>query len=199
MRSKYKIVFLGNASVGKTTLISQFIYKQADDKYNPTIGIDFLSTKTEINNKEVRLQLWDTAGQERFNSIIPNYTRDSFISVIVFDLTNIESFNNLKHWIEDLVWINDLEKKCKLIIVGNKKDREDVIPDLIQKGSEFAKTVNGKYVSTNAMSYDGIDDMVKAMYEYIGEDILESGNVVDLGTEKEALRVDLSGTKKRCC
>ena len=80
--SKYKIVFLGDQSVGKTSIINRFIYDTFEDVYQATIGIDFLSKPVYVDEKTIRLQLWDTAGQERFKSLIPSYVKDSSVAVI---------------------------------------------------------------------------------------------------------------------
>ena len=121
---KFKLVFLGEQSVGKTSLITRFMYDSFDNTYQATIGIDFLSKtmyledRTVSNNVDsswevnpplksahrkaifdlffvlqVRLQLWDTAGQERFRSLIPSYIRDSTVAVVVYDITNANSFH----------------------------------------------------------------------------------------------------------
>jgi Ras-related protein Rab-6A len=200
MRTKYKIVFLGNQSVGKTTLISQYIYKQADEKYHPTIGIDFLSTKMEMNDREVRLQLWDTAGQERFNSIIPNYTRDSFMAVVVFDVTNKSSFEQIDHWIKDLVRINDPENKVKILVVGNKIDllQEDGRREMGEMGRKKAEEHGGKYVQTCAMSYKDIEELVTAVNNLIREDIQLRGNIIELGSSKDVLTLEASKSRG-CC
>ncbi|TBU07285.1 small GTP-binding protein [Hamiltosporidium magnivora] len=200
MRSKYKIVFLGTQSVGKTTLISQFVHRHADEKYHPTIGIDFLSTKIDINGKEVKLQLWDTAGQERFNSIIPNYTRDSFIAIVVFDLSNQKSFEQIDHWINDLVRIHDTNNYVKVIIAGNKKDliSEEQRLSFSSLGNQKAQEHKGKYVETSAMKYEDIYELVKTVNDYIFEDIQRSDSVIDLNKESEV--INLEATRKgRCC
>lgn len=118
---KYKIVFLGDQSVGKTSLITRFMYDTFDETYAATIGIDFLlKTMYLDDNRTIRLQLWDTAGQERFRSLIPSYIRDSHVAVICYDITNKKSFNNLDKWIKDV----KLERGDDVIIVlvGNKSD-----------------------------------------------------------------------------
>ncbi|POI25301.1 hypothetical protein CIB84_010949 [Bambusicola thoracicus] len=84
---KFKLVFLGEQSVGKTSLITRFMYDSFDNTYQATIGIDFLSKTMYLEDRTIRLQLWDTAGQERFRSLIPSYIRDSAVAVIVFDIT----------------------------------------------------------------------------------------------------------------
>ncbi|KAM0673471.1 Ras- protein Rab-6B [Gurleya vavrai] len=198
MRSKYKIVFLGNQNVGKTTLISQYVYQQADDKYNPTIGIDFLSTKLTLLNKEVSLQLWDTAGQERFNSIIPSYTRDCFISVIVYDINNLDSFNNIDHWVNNLVKINESNKNVKIIIVGNKKDNcTENLVELVEKGNEKAKELGGVFVLTCAMCYQDIEELVRTINALIEEDIKACENIIDLGRNVHDIKI--SAKRKFCC
>uniref|UniRef100_A0A7M4EPC9 RAB41, member RAS onco family n=1 Tax=Crocodylus porosus TaxID=8502 RepID=A0A7M4EPC9_CROPO len=85
---KFKLVFLGEQSVGKTSLITRFMYDSFDNTYQATIGIDFLSKTMYLEDRTIRLQLWDTAGQERFRSLIPSYIRDSAVAVIVFDITS---------------------------------------------------------------------------------------------------------------
>nr|POE45009.1 ras-related protein rabh1b [Quercus suber] len=84
--AKYKLVFLGDQSIGKTSIITRFMYDKFDNTYQATIGIDFLSKTMYLEDRTVRLQLWDTAGQERFRSLIPSYIRDSSMAVIVYDV-----------------------------------------------------------------------------------------------------------------
>jgi GTPase SAR1 family protein len=86
---KFKLVFLGEQSVGKTSLITRFMYDNFDAQYAATIGIDFLSKTMYVDNRTIRLQLWDTAGQERFRSLIPSYIRDSSVAVVVYDITSL--------------------------------------------------------------------------------------------------------------
>ncbi len=86
--AKYKLVFLGDQGVGKTSMITRFMYDTFDNAYQATIGIDFLSKTMYLEDRTVRLQLWDTAGQERFRSLIPSYIRDSSVAVVVFDITS---------------------------------------------------------------------------------------------------------------
>ena len=99
---KFKLVFLGEQAVGKTSIITRFMYDTFDSMYNPTIGIDFLSKMMYLEDRTIRLQLWDTAGQERFKSLIPSYIRDSTAAVIVYDVTNEKSFTNLSQWMTEV-------------------------------------------------------------------------------------------------
>ena len=90
---KFKVVFLGESSVGKTSLINRFLNDTFDNVYRATIGIDFMTKRVYREDKKfVSFQIWDTAGQERFRSLIPSYVRKSSIAVIMYDITNPETF-----------------------------------------------------------------------------------------------------------
>ncbi|CDQ77032.1 unnamed protein product [Oncorhynchus mykiss] len=98
---KFKLVFLGEQSVGKTSLITRFMYDSFDNTYQATIGIDFLSKTMYLEDRTIRLQLWDTAGQERFRSLIPSYIRDSAAAVVVYDIARLplsENYVRLQLW-----------------------------------------------------------------------------------------------------
>merc|ERR1711937_238697 len=117
---KFKLVFLGEQSVGKTSLITRFMYDSFDNTYQATIGIDFLSKTMYLEDRTVRLQLWDTAGQERFRSLIPSYIRDSTVAVVVYDVTNQASFLNTAKWVEDVR--AERGNDVVICLVGNKTD-----------------------------------------------------------------------------
>jgi len=117
---KYKLVFIGDQSVGKTSIISSFMYDTFDAHYASTIGIDFVSKSVPVDDGTVRLQLWDTAGQERFRSLIPSYIRDSHVAVVVFDITNRETFDSTAKWIADVRAQRGSD--VVIVLVGNKTD-----------------------------------------------------------------------------
>uniref|UniRef100_A0A4W6DER3 RAB6B, member RAS oncogene family a n=1 Tax=Lates calcarifer TaxID=8187 RepID=A0A4W6DER3_LATCA len=127
---KFKLVFLGEQSVGKTSLITRFMYDSFDNTYQATIGIDFLSKTMYLEDRtlslsepQVRLQLWDTAGQERFRSLIPSYIRDSTVAVVVYDITNVNSFQQTSKWIDDVR--TERGSDVIIMLVGNKTDLAD--------------------------------------------------------------------------
>ncbi len=114
------MVFLGDQSVGKTSIIHRFIYDQFEESYSATIGIDFMSHKMYVEDKTIILNLWDTAGQERFKSLIPSYIKDSAVAIVVYDITSKQSFQSVNKWIEDARNLRDDE--VLLVLVGNKSD-----------------------------------------------------------------------------
>lgn len=145
---KYKLVFLGEQSVGKTSIITRFMYDTFDNNYQATIGIDFLSKTLYLENRTVRLQLWDTAGQERFKSLIPSYIRDSSAAVVVYDVTNRHSFMSTTKWIEDV----RAERGLHVIIalVGNKTDLTDRRQVSFAEGEAKSKEHEVMFFETSA-------------------------------------------------
>jgi Ras-related protein Rab-6A len=136
--AKYKLVFLGDQSVGKTSIITRFMYDNFDRHYQATIGIDFLSKTMYLEDRTVRLQLWDTAGQERFRSLIPSYIRDSSVAVIVYDVSNRASFLNTTKWVEDVR--AERGNDVVICLVGNKTDLgNDKRQITTEEGEELAK------------------------------------------------------------
>lgn len=136
---KHKLVFLGDQSVGKTSIITRFMYDTFDRQYQATIGIDFLSKTLYLEDRTVRMQLWDTAGQERFRALIPSYIRDSAGAVVVYDVTNRASFTSTFKWIEDVR--AERGDDVVVILVGNKCDlpekREVSTEEAEQKAQDY--------------------------------------------------------------
>lgn len=156
---KFKLVFLGDQSVGKTSIITRFMYDTFDSNYQATIGIDFLSKTMYLEDRNVRLQLWDTAGQERFKSLIPSYIRDSAVAVVVYDITSQESFENAMRWIEDV----RVERGNDVVImlVGNKCDLADKRLVEYDEGERRAKELGTLFVETSAKAGIGIKTLFR--------------------------------------
>ncbi|KAG0165646.1 Ras- protein Rab-6B [Apophysomyces sp. BC1034] len=170
---KFKLVFLGEQSVGKTSLITRFMYDTFDNTYQATIGIDFLSKTMYLDDRTIRLQLWDTAGQERFRSLIPSYIRDSSVTVVVYDITNRNSFLNTSKWIDDV----RAERGTDVIIVlvGNKTDLNDKRQVTVDEGEKKAREYNVMFIETSAkVGYN-----VKPLFRKIGHALPGMENSID--------------------
>ncbi|CAN6461262.1 unnamed protein product [Victoria cruziana] len=146
--AKYKLVFLGDQSVGKTSIITRFMYDKFDNTYQATIGIDFLSKTMYLEDRTVRLQLWDTAGQERFRSLIPSYIRDSSVAVIVYDVASRQSFLNTITWIEEVH--TERGSDVIIVLVGNKTDLVDKRQVSIEEGEAKAHELGVMFIETSA-------------------------------------------------
>jgi Ras-related protein Rab-6A len=145
---KFKLVFLGEQSVGKTSLITRFMYDSFDNTYQATIGIDFLSKTMYLEDRTIRLQLWDTAGQERFRSLIPSYIRDSTVAVVVYDITNSNSFQQVNKWIEDVR--AERGNDVIIMLVGNKTDLQDKRQVTMEEGERKAQELGVMFIETSA-------------------------------------------------
>ncbi|EMP33488.1 Ras-related protein Rab-6A [Chelonia mydas] len=113
-----------------------------------TIGIDFLSKTMYLEDRTIRLQLWDTAGQERFRSLIPSYIRDSAAAVVVYDITNVNSFQQTTKWIDDVR--TERGSDVIIMLVGNKTDLADKRQVSIEEGERKAKELNVMFIETSA-------------------------------------------------
>ncbi|KAJ2020782.1 GTPase Ryh1 [Coemansia sp. RSA 376] len=160
---KYKLVFLGEQSVGKTSIITRFMYDTFDTTYQATIGIDFLSKTMYLEDHTVRLQLWDTAGQERFRSLIPSYIRDSSVALVIYDITNRESFSQTSKWIEDVR--AERGNDVVIVLVGNKTDLGDTRQVSSEEGEKRARDLNVMFMETSAKAGHN----VKALFKKIAQ------------------------------
>jgi small GTP-binding protein len=126
-KTKYKIAFLGNQSVGKSSIIEKYINNRFSEESNvhsiaiqPTVGIDFLAKTVRYDSRSYRLQLWDTAGQERFKSLIPSYLKDAICAIIVYDVTNKQSLADADSWLQ--LYSENKTFEGYTVLVGNKID-----------------------------------------------------------------------------
>ncbi len=116
--TRHKIIFVGDAGVGKTTIIGRIMDNPFSDVYEPSIGVDFMSKNIKFRGQNVKLQMWDTAGQEKYKGLIPSYVRNSSIVFLVYDITSKVSFDNIPKWIN---FIRTIENST-LVLCGNKID-----------------------------------------------------------------------------
>ena len=137
---KYKLIFLGDAMVGKSCILNRFINDTFTEDYQATIGLDFQTKNVQIDNQNIHLLLYETSGQEKFRSLIPMYTRDSNIILLVYDVTSIDSFSHLSNWLESLTNVN--KEEVIFAVVGNKTDLNDRRVVNSEDGENYAK-VNG--------------------------------------------------------
>jgi len=148
-----KILLIGQSGVGKSCLLCRF----TDDTFNVdnavTIGVDFKMKKITVDNNNIKLALWDTAGQERFRTLTPNYYRDGQGAILVYDVSNRDSFTCLETWINEL---NRYSTKNNIIkmVVGNKIDQERQVTR--EEGIEFARRHRTLFIETSAKTKEGV-------------------------------------------
>ena len=153
----FRICLLGDANVGKTSLLSRFCDNSFKEKYNNTIGVDFRLVTLKCNGFISKIHIWDTAGQERFRSLALNYLNNSHGFIFMYDITDRDSFNNVVNWI-DLA----LEKNVKTIanfLVGNKCDNEGKRQISIEEGKNLAKDKNLFFMETSAKANNNVQKL----------------------------------------
>ena len=160
-----KIIILGDSNVGKTSILLKYVDGYFPTIYVATIGVEYKVKKITINGVDINLHIWDTAGQERFRSITKSFMQNADGIIYVYDITQRESFNNLKTWIRES---DQATQGFKKIIVGNKIDLENnrkIGKDVVQK---FCEENNIKGVEMSAKEGKNIGEC----FEYLARDII---------------------------
>jgi len=170
MAIKYKIIILGEAAVGKTSLRQRFMGKGFQASYGMTIGADFAAYRLTENGKDYVLNIFDLAGQQRFNDLNRGYYAGTNGAVIVFDVTRPATYENIPSWIEQLVK-NTGGTVCPLVLVGNKSDLRDDSPSSVAKeiAEQYVKELSEwsgfdvSYFDTSALTGDNVDSAFRAL------------------------------------
>ena len=136
---KIQLILIGESGVGKTSLIRRYTNNIFNSNHLETIGIEFYSREERINNKIIQIKFWDTAGQEIFHSLTKNFYRKADGIIIVYDITNKESFERVQDWIKSVYDNTETYKEIQMIIVGNKIDLEERREVSYNEGSIFAQ------------------------------------------------------------
>ena len=196
-----QILLIGDSLVGKTCLIQRYVNGTFKDDYILTVGLDYHTKLEIINNLNVSVKLWDTAGQERFKALTPSFFRNAEGVVIAYDVTNSESFDNLKFWISSIK-TNLFEKNIfiPIIIIGNKIDLEDMREISKDVASAFAKENKFKYFETSAKTGEGVDEAFRDLVNQVlaNLDKNEEGTIERKSVKIEENKVDKQ-KKKGCC
>ncbi|XP_063237792.1 ras-related protein Rab-31 [Bacillus rossius redtenbacheri] len=152
-----KIVVLGAQGVGKTSMVVRYIGKMFSHHISPTIGASFFTCKLNVENTRVKLQVWDTAGQERFRSMAPMYYRNANAALLVFDITQYDSFTSVKNWVKELK--RNVEEPMVLNLVGNKTDLESERRVRREEACSYASSIGANYFESSALHDEGIEDV----------------------------------------
>ena len=197
----FKLILVGDSGVGKSCLLLRFADDTYTQSYISTIGVDFKIKTIQLDDKTVKLQIWDTAGQERFRTITSSYYRGAHGIIIVYDVTDRESFNNVKHWIEEInKYAADGVKK---LLVGNKSDLQSKKVVSFDEARELADSLGIGFMETSAKNSHNVEQAFHLMANEIKEKVattpagglgsrLQSGRQLQEGTRIE-------GDQQGCC
>jgi len=181
----FKLLIIGNSAVGKTS----FLFRYADDSYTSafvsTVGIDFKVKTVQRNNKRVKLQIWDTAGQERYRTITTAYYRGAMGFLLMYDITNEDSFNAVQDWatqIKTYSW-----DSAQVMLVANKADMENERVVSTERGEELARQLGFDFFETSAKENlnvsQSFDRLVDVICDKMAESLEESAQAASSGTQ----------------
>ena len=198
---QYKLIFLGDQSVGKTCILNRYVNNEFTENYQATIGLDFQSKNITIGNQDINILFYDTAGQEKFRSLIPLYTRDAKIILLVYDITCKESFLHLSDWLQELTNVN--KEEVIFALVGNKNDLKDNRQVTIEEGQKFAEENNFIFQEISAKENDGFSELfdnklfeeIKNKFKPEGQQPKSDRNDIVLNDEENKEKTK----KKGCC
>ena len=202
----FKLIVIGDTSVGKTSLLTRFTERSFHPFYSPTIGIDFRVKSLKINNKLIKLQIWDTSGNERFQAITSLYYKNADGFVIVYDSTNPSSLKNVQEWYNRVSThcskANEFDFKNRFLIVGNKIDI--MIPPFgvsTDEGKTYAERLGLAFTETSIKSNINVNDV----FYMISRTILQMTETIEPYNieEDESLFKGLLHSRKKkkllCC
>jgi len=152
----FKIVIVGDSGTGKSNIFTRFMQDEFNPESKATIGVEFSAKNVQIKDKIIKAQVWDTAGQERFRALAKSYYRGAVGALLVYDITNYESFKNVKKWLKE---VRDFaEPHLTAMLIGNKTDLEETRAVKVEEGTELAQSEKLGFLETSAKSNSNIDE-----------------------------------------
>ena len=201
----FKLLIIGSLGTGKTAITERFTNNRFNAVHNSTIGVDFSSVLTTVNNTDrIKIHLWDTAGNRAFGPIINSYYRGVAGFVIVFDITKRESYDAINHWYNQIIDHSDNESKnIPILLVGNKSDLSSKRKVTFEEASMVAKTLNMIYFETSAKDdiniYEAFLSLIKKIYEGMDTQNLGPGIRPHFSQENVSLIKDNNSERTTCC
>ena len=195
----FKVLLLGNSNVGKSSLFLRFVDDIWNDTFVPTIGVDFKIKTFEIDSQKVKMQIWDTAGQERFKNIIASYYRGAHGILLLYDVTDKDSFKNLSNWLIEIE--KNASKNVLKVLIGNKSDLEEKRVISFNQGKEFADTYGLKFIETSAKKNLNVNEA----FETLGRELMAASADKKTVNQKQNKKisvvkaVDLSTNQRHTC
>jgi len=179
----FKLLLIGDSGVGKSCLLLRFADHTYTESYISTIGVDFkIRTITTRDEKTIKLQIWDTAGQERFRTITSSYYRGAHGIIVVYDVTDQESFNNVKQW------LNEIERyaceKVNKLLVGNKCDLVSKKAVSYEVAKAFADKLDIPFLETSAKAATNVEKAFLTMADEIKNNITTNTVVAPTGAKR---------------
>lgn len=200
----FKVLLLGDAGVGKTSLMWRFSDDVFNHTYISTIGIDFKLRTIDVEGKKVRLQVWDTAGQERFHAISVSYYRTAAGIMLVYDITRRSSFENIAKWLRK---IDEHAKEDVIkLLIGNKRDMHQHRAVKREEGEKLANEYDMSFFETSAKENESINEAFECIAEEIMQRFVPGWGLKEQGKPIKEAVVEIKkksrfprNKEKKCC
>jgi len=190
---QYKVVLLGQAGVGKSSVVLRFVTDSYNNDLDPTIGASYLSKIISLDGNRLKLSIWDTAGQERYQSLARMYYSDSSAAILVYDITSRESYEYMKKWHSELKEFGP--RNVVMAIVGNKEDLVEHEKVDMDEARNFAHSVGAIYQRTSAKSSAGVNEL----FEALARKLLRSSSLTSSSAGNIRLSTASTERKRRKC
>ncbi|XP_053951929.1 ras-related protein Rab-35-like [Anastrepha obliqua] len=191
----FKLLIIGDSGVGKSSLLIRFSDDTFAGTYITTIGVDFKIRTVVIDGLRIKLQIWDTAGQERFRTITSTYYRGTHGVIIVYDVTNGESFANVRRWLDEIQNNCDVVNK---VLVGNKNDDPDRKVVITEDAQRFARQMDIELFETSAKDNTNVEEMFLAITRQVLQHKLRNAQN-EQQKDSITLKQQKSKRKSKCC
>eukprot|EP01083_Nonionella_stella_P189826 702838_1 len=196
----FKLLLIGDSGVGKSCLLLRFADDTYTESYISTIGVDFKIRTIELEGKTIKLQIWDTAGQERFRTITSSYYRGAHGIIVVYDITDKDSFTNVEQWLKEIE--RYASENVNILLVGNKSDLETKRAVETETGKEFAEQNNKiTFIEASAKNASNVERAFLTMATEI-RSLVPSASVGGASDNKQPVNVggrSLQSNSGGCC
>ena len=190
-----KIIILGSSEVGKTCILNRYFNNDFKENSLSTIGIDFQTKYFKFEDRKIKVNYTDTAGQEKFRAISVNYIKGTNGVILVFDITNKESFDLLETWMNELRENNKVD--VSKVLIGNKSDLQEKREVTKEEAEKFAESIGCAYFEGSAKTgeniFDALDEIARITYFSVKD------NEEEISRDSIVLEKDLKDQKKKCC